>query len=42
VYVLKKKHIDDVVECCVNLSTFLLNAIKNLLKFNYKNHGLIL
>jgi hypothetical protein len=34
-----KKYIDDVQEYCVNLSTFLLDDMKNLLKFNYKNYG---
>jgi hypothetical protein len=35
----KKKHVDDVQGYCVNSSTFLLDAIKNHLKFNYGNHG---
>jgi hypothetical protein len=37
----KKKHIDDVQKYCVNLSTFLLNAMKNHLKFNNGNYGFL-
>jgi hypothetical protein len=30
---------DDVQEYCVNLSTFLLDAMKNYLKLNHGNYG---
>ena len=36
-----KKHINNVQKYCVKLSTFLLDAMKNHLKFNYKNHGFL-
>jgi hypothetical protein len=37
----EKKYIYDEQEYCVNLSTFLLDAMKNHLNFDYKNHGFL-